>query len=141
MVEIVRCKRCGRKLTSKESIERQYGSTCSKIMQLHQVKEPEQPEQLDMNEIKTFITSEIQKALKDFNFNREIKHNDNSENNGINPVRITNMPKFNPIEANKRLVVKELKEQLQKGINNILQEVGSFDEHINFLERPVGILA
>lgn len=140
MCEIVRCKRCGRILKKKRSIQLGYGNTCYRIIQLQKAKQPEQPEQFDMKEIKVFITSEIQKALKEFNFNRPIINN-NTENNGIiPPIKPTNIPKFNPIEANKRLVVKELKEQIQKGINNILQEVGSFDEQINFIET-VEILA
>lgn len=134
MCEQIKCLRCGRVLTSKDSIERKYGLKCFRIMQLQQAK---QPEKLDMKEIKTFITSEIQKALKEFNFNRPIIQNITS---GIIPIKPNNMPKFDPIEVNKRLVVKELKEQLQKGINNILHEVGSFDEQINFFE-PIGILA
>lgn len=135
MVEIVRCKRCNHILHNLESIKRGYGKTCYRIIQLQET----QPERFDMKEIKTLITSEIQRTLKEFNFNRPIIHN-NIEDIGIVPIRITKMPKFNPIEVNKRLVIKELKEQLQKGINNVLQEVGSFDEQIDFLE-PIGILA
>lgn len=134
----IRCKRCNHILTNKLSISRGMGDTCYRIIQLQKAKQPEQPEQFDMKEIKVFITSEIQKALKEFNFNRPVINN-NTENNGIIP-KTTNIPKFNPIEANKRLVVKELKEQIQKGINKILQEVGSFDEQINFIET-VEILA
>lgn len=136
-MEIVRCKRCGRILKNQKSIQLGYGNTCYRIFQLNK---PEQPEQLDMKEIKTFITSEIQKALEEFNFNRPMINN-NTENNGKIPIKNTKMPKFDPLEANKRLVVKELKEQLQKGINNILQKVGSFDTQINFLEVLVGIPA
>ncbi len=135
MVEIVRCKRCNHILHNPESIKRGYGKTCYRIIQLQE----KQPEKFDTKEIKTLITSEIQRILKEFNFNRPIIHN-NTEDIEIVPIRITKIPKFNPIEVNKRLVIKELKEQLQKGINNVLQEVGSFDEQINFLE-PIGILA
>lgn len=135
MVEIVRCKRCNHILHNLESIKRGYGKTCYRIIQLQEI----QPEKFDIKEIKTLITSEIQRTLKEFNFNRLITHN-NAEDIEIVPIRITKIPKFNPIEVNKRLVIKELKEQLQKGINNVLQEIGSFDEQINFLE-PIGILA
>lgn len=135
MIQIVRCKRCNHILHNSESIKRGYGKTCYRIIQL----QGKQPEKFDMKEIKTLITSEIQRVLKEFNFNRPIIHN-NTEDIGIIPIIITKIPKFNPIEANKRLVIKELKEQLQKGINNVLQEVGSFDEQINFYEH-IGILA
>jgi len=91
----------------------------------------------DFNEIKLFITSEIQKALKDFNFSRPI-NNDKTEDAGIIPNKpAKKMPKFSILEVNKHLVVKELKEQLAKGINNVLQRIGSFDNEINFLEIPV----
>jgi len=130
----MRCKRCNRILKNPKSIKRQYGDTCYRIIQLQKA---EQPEKFDMNEIKNFITSEIQNALKEFNFNRSIINN----NTGIIPIKPKTMPKFDPIEANKRLVVKELKEQLEKGINSVLQKVGSFDNEINFLEAPVEILA
>lgn len=131
MSENIRCKRCNRILTSKESIKRGYGLTCYRIVQL-QEKQPA----FDMEEIKTFITSEIQRTLKEFNFSRTTTQNNNV---GIVPVKIkiTKMPKFDPNEVNKRLVVKELKKQLKKGINNVLQKVGSFDSDINFLEVPV----
>lgn len=137
-----KCQKCGRILTNPESIKRGYGATCFRIIKLSQTNktEPEQPEKLDINEIKLFITSEIQKALKDFNFSKTI-NNDNTEDTGIVPIKIKKMPKFNILEVNKRMVVKELKEQLAKGIKNMLQEVGSFDEQIDFLEIPVGISA
>lgn len=98
-----KCKKCGRILTNPESIKRGYGATCFRIVQLQQENkkvQPEQPEKLDINEIKTFITSEIQKALKDFNFSRPI-NNDNVEGIGIVPIRIKKMPKFNILEVNK----------------------------------------
>jgi len=38
MSEIVRCKRCGKKLTNKESIERGYGKYCYKIISLQKEK-------------------------------------------------------------------------------------------------------
>lgn len=139
-MEIVRCKRCGRKLTNPESIERKYGMKCYRIIQLQKSEvQEEEPENFNMNEIKLFITSEIQEALKDFN---KPVNNKDTEDKGIVPVKTAKkMPKFNILEVSKRLVVKELKEQLQKGINNMLQEVGSFDTQINFLEVPVGIPA
>ena len=139
-MEIVRCKRCGRKLTNPESIERKYGMKCYRIIQLQKSEVQEEPENFNMNEIKLFITSEIQEALKDFNFNKPVNNKD-AEDKGIVPVKTAKkMPKFNILEVSKRLVVKELKEQIQKGINNILQDVGSFDNQINFLEVPIGIL-
>lgn len=136
-MEIVRCKRCNHILKNPESIKRGMGKVCYRISQLNK---PEQPEKLDMNEIKSFISSEIEKTLKNFNFNRPV-NNDKTEDVGIvanKPAK--KMPKFNILEVSKRMVVKELKDQLQKGINNILQEVGSFDNQINFLES-VGIPA
>ncbi|KKM25454.1 hypothetical protein LCGC14_1594830 [marine sediment metagenome] len=136
MVEIVRCKRCNHILHSLESIKKGYGRVCMRIIKLQKA---EQQMKLDMKEIKDFITSEIQNILKKFNFSRPIINN-NIEN-GILPIKITKMPKFNPVEANKRLVVKELKTQLAKGINNVLQKVGSFDDKINFYETPIGVLA
>lgn len=135
MIEIVRCKRCNHILHNPESIKRGYGKTCYRIIQLQE----KQPEKFDMKEVKTLITSEIQRVLKEFNFNRPMIYN-NTENIEIIPTKIKKMPKFNIIEVNKRLIIKELKEQLQKGISNVLQQVGSFDEQINFYE-PIGILA
>ena len=86
-MEIVRCKRCGRILKNQKSIQLGYGNTCYRIFQLNK---PKQPEQLDMKEIKTFITSEIQKALEEFNFNRPMINN-NTENNGKSPIKNTKL--------------------------------------------------
>ncbi len=129
MSENIRCKRCNRILTSKESIKRGYGLKCYRIVQLQ-----EKQLAFDMKEIKIFITSEIQRTLKEFRFNRITTQNNSV---GIVPIKADKMPVFDPFESDKRLVVKELKEQLEKGINNVLQEVGSFDSDINFLEVPV----
>ncbi len=132
-VNKIRCKRCNRVLKLKISIERGFGDTCYRIMKLNQLKVNKvEPEKLDMEEIKSFISLEIEKALKDFKFNRSV-NNDNTKDIGIVPKRIKKMPKFNILEVSKRLVVNELKEQLAKGIkNNILHNIGSFDEQINF---------
>ncbi len=63
----------------------------------------------DMNEIKTFITSEIEKALKLVNFNKPV-NNDNNKGIGIVPIKTAKkMPKFNILEVSKRLVVNEMK--------------------------------
>jgi len=132
---MTKCKRCAKELKNVESIKRGYGKVCYRI---HKLQEIEQREQFDMNEIRTFITSEIQRFLKDFNFNRTTNNNDDQ---GILPNKITKMPAFNSFESNKRLVIKELKEKLKEGINSVLQEVGSFDEQINFLDVSIGILA
>ncbi len=129
MSENIRCKRCNRILTSKESIKRGYGLKCYRIVQL-QEREPA----FDMEEIKKFIISEIQRILKEFDFNRTTTQNNSV---GIVPIKTIKMPKFDCNEVNKRLVIKELKEQLEKGINNVLQKVGNFDSDINFLEVPV----
>lgn len=126
---MVKCERCGHILTNPESIKNGYGKTCYRIIQL---QKPEAKEDFNINEIKIFITSEIQKALKEFNFSRLVIRNDDSV--GIVPVRITKMPKFDINETNRQLVIKELKEQIQKGIGNILRKVGSFDNEIKFLE-------
>ncbi len=117
----------------------EYGATCFRIIKLNQINkpEPEQPEKFDMEEIKTLITSEIEEALKELKFSRPT-NNDNTKDAGYVPVKNTKkMPKFNIMEVNKCLVVKELKEQLSKGINNILFEVGSFDSQLRFLEVPI----
>lgn len=138
MPEIVRCKRCNRKLSNKLSIEHGYGAKCYRIITLQkQETKPEIKSEFDMKEIKSFITLEIQKTLNKFDFSRHIMNNSNDV--GIVPIRIAKMPKFNIDEVNKRLVVKELKEQLEKGIDNVLQEVGSFDDKINFLETPIEV--
>jgi len=134
---MVNCKRCGKELRSAESIKRGMGKICYRISQLQKAKQPEQPEKLDMEELKSFISLEIEKALKDFNFSRPI-NNDKTEDIGIVSIKpAKKMPKFNPLETNKHLVVKELKEQLVKGIENMLKPMGSFDNQINFLEIPV----
>ena len=133
-----KCKRCGKELRSAESIKKGYGKTCYRIVQLNQTNkpEPEQAEKIDMEEIKSFISLEIEKALKNFNFSK--LNNDNTEDIVIVSIKpAKKMPKFNPLEANKHLVVKELKEQLAKGIRNMLKPMGSFDNQINFLEIPV----
>ena len=58
MSEIVKCKRCGRKLTSEESIKRGYGMTCYRIIQLqNQETKPETNQEL------AFLKCEI-KMLK-----------------------------------------------------------------------------
>ncbi|KKM79362.1 hypothetical protein LCGC14_1350770 [marine sediment metagenome] len=128
---MIKCKKCNRWFKTKRG--------CNIHNRMHKNIQGQEEPGFDMNEIKLFITSEIQIALKELNFNRSTIRN--SEGNvGILPVKITKMPKFNPVESNKRLVVKELKIQLAKGINNILQKVGSFDDKINFYETPIGIL-
>lgn len=97
--KMCKCKRCGMKLTNKKSIELGYGATCFRIIQLNnQETKPEQIENLDMNEIKSFITSEIENALKSFNFNRP--NNDKSENIGIVSTKVKKMPKFNILNIN-----------------------------------------
>ncbi len=138
-MEIVRCKRCNRILKKESSIKRKYGDICWRIIKLQKIEQPKRPEQFDMKEIKLFITSEIQRILKEFNFNRPIIHKNLESIGKIPSIRIIEIPKFNLIEVNKRLIIKELKEQLQKGINNVLQEVGSFDEQISFYEVPIEI--
>ena len=96
----------------------------------------------DFNEIKTFITSEIEKALKELNFSKPAINNDNTKDIGIVPIKTAKkMPKFNPLEVDKRMVIKDLKECLAEGIKSILKPMGSFDTQINFLEVPVEILA
>ena len=135
-----KCKRCGRKLKNQKSIQLGYGATCYRIVKLNQIDKPEKSEKFDMNEIKSFITLEIAEALKEFNFSRPI-NNDKTTEIGIVPIRINKPPKFNILETNKRMVVKELREQLSKGIENILQDIGSFDEDINFYEAPMMVEA
>ena len=128
----IRCKRCGRTLKNQKSKELGYGPTCYRIVQLQKI----QPEKLDMIEIKHFITSEIQRVFRDSNFNRIATQHNDSE---IVPIKVDKPPNFDPIEVDKRLVIKELKNQLEKGIKNILYKVGSFDDQIAFIEIPVEI--
>ena len=139
-MEEVRCKKCNHILTNKLSISRGMGDTCYRIHRL--LQEANKPEKPDMKEIKTFISSEIVRIFKEFNFNKPIN---NTESLGILPKKITKIPIFNPFESDKRLVIKDLKEQLEvmvtSGIKSVLQEVGSFDTEINFLEVPIGISA
>ena len=93
----------------------------------------------DFNEIKLFITSEIQRMLKEFNFNSVVVKS-NEVRVGIVPIKnVKQMPVFDPFESNKRLVIKELKESLLKGIGNVLKEIGSFDDQLNFLDVPIKI--
>ena len=134
-----KCKMCGHTLTNPESIKRGMGKTCARIFKLQEASKPEQSEQFDMNEMRTFITSEIQRALRELNFSKTITNN--TVDLGILPNKITKIPTFNPFESNKRLVIKELKEQLKTGIDNVLQKVGSFDDQIGFLDDPISILA
>ena len=164
MEEIVRCKRCNAILKAKKSIELGYGRTCYRIhllqeankpkntidfereiiilkdqivmmgkyIRIQEITEPE-PEQFDTIEMKSFIKLEIRRVLNGFSFSKTA----NTKDVGIVPNKITKMPVFNPLESNKRLVMKELKSELLKGISNVLHEVGSFDEQINFLEMPI----
>jgi hypothetical protein len=132
-----KCKRCGRILKNLESIKLGYGATCYRIVTLQE----KQPEKIDVKELKAFITLEIKRVLKEFNFNRPLIHN-NTENLGIiPPIKLNKIPIFDSFESDKRLVIKELKEQLEKGIKNVLHKIGSFDKEINFIEGAVGILA
>ena len=126
---MIKCKVCGGWFRTKKGCNIHYSR-----MHKH-VQKQKDVNVFDFNEIKLFITSEIQRTLKEINFNRVVKSDD--VNVGIIPIKTVKMPSFTPFEANKRLVIKELKEQLKKGINNVLKEVGSFDEQINFLEVTI----
>lgn len=134
-LEVIKCKECSKWFKNKRGYNIHYNR-----MHVCNHKQKEISPSFDFNLIKQFITSEIQKALKMFNFNiPTIKKND--INTGILPIKSAKkIPSFTPFEANKRLVIKELKEQLKKGINDVLQKVGSFDEQINFLETPIEVL-
>lgn len=123
---MIKCKECKRWFGTKKGCNIHYNKMHEHVQKQKEVNS------FDFNEIKTFITLEIQRIFKEFNFSKSITNN--TVDLGIVPNKITKMPNFNPFESNKRLVIKELKEQLKKGINNVLKEVGSFDDQINFLE-------
>ena len=130
---MIKCEECGRWFGTKKG--------CNIHKRIHKDNQKQIKESIfDMNEIKLFITSEIQTVLKEFDFSRSIDNN-NTKDIEILPIRIKKMPKFNLIETNKHLLVKELKEELAKGIKNVLHDIGSFDNQINFYEVPVEILA
>ena len=133
---MIKCEECKRWFKTKRGHDVHYN-------RMHKYIKRQEELTFDTNEIKVFITSEIRRVFNDFK--KSINYNNNTENRGILPIRIAKMPVFNPFESDKRLVIKELKEQLEvmvkDGIGNVLQEIGSFDEQITFLEVPIGILA
>jgi len=125
-----KCKKCNRWFKNKRANNTHYSRMHGNIQSQEEINTS-----FDFNEIKVFITSEIKKALKELNFSKSDIINDD-DNVGIISIKpAKKMPKFNSFETNKHLVVKELKEQLSKGIENVLKEVGSFDNQINFLEH------
>ena len=124
---MIKCEVCNKWFKTKKGFNIHYE-------RMHKCIQCEEIPSFDMNEIKNFITSEIQRTLKEFRFNGITTQNNSV---GIVPIKADKMPIFDPFECNKRLVVKELKEKLKKGITNVLKEVGSFDSDINFLEVPV----
>lgn len=129
---MIKCEECGKWFGTKRGLNIHY-----RIHKNIQKKEVINSV-FDFNEIKVFITSEIQKALKELNFSKPIS----GKEIGIVSIKTAKkMPKFDPVKVNKHLVVKELKEQIAKGIKNILVPKGSFDNQINFLEIPIEILA
>ena len=127
---MIKCEKCQRWFGTNKGLNIHYSK-----MHKH-VQKQKEVNVFDFNEIKTFITLEIQRVFKEFSLNNPIKCN-NTEDLGILPNKIATMPVFNPFESNKRLVIKELREKLKEGIGNVLKEIGSFDEQINFLEIPI----
>ena len=124
---MIKCKICKRWFKTKK------GCNIHRSLLHKNVQKQKEINTFDFNEIKTFITSEIQRMLKGFNFSNPINNN-NIKDVGIVPIKITKIPSFNPFESNKRLVIKELKTELLKGISNVLQKIGSFDDQIDFLK-------
>jgi len=65
----IKCKRCGRKISNKESIERGYGAKCYRIIQLG--KRQENPNESNIEE----LLNRIRKLELDNNFiKRQLKH-------------------------------------------------------------------
>lgn len=69
-----KCKRCGRELTSKESVKKQYGPTCFRIVSL-QKQEPIQEQSGLVNAVMVDLLERIRKVELDNNFMKyQLKH-------------------------------------------------------------------
>ncbi len=101
MSEIIKCKRCNRILTSKESIERGYGGKCFRIIQL-------QKNDMNRDQDIQFLKSEVKFLKRQL---KELKQNNFVSN--IDPIERIKQDQHRPerdqfkIEFN--VVVKELK--------------------------------
>ena len=102
-----KCKRCERKLTNLESIKRGYGLKCFRIIQLQKQKQS-----INILEIRQYIQQEIKRFMK-------IRNVETS----IIPIEVSKPPKFNKNEMDFKLVVNELKQVFQNGIEHYLQPI------------------
>lgn len=100
MCEIVRCKRCNRILTAKESIERGYGLHCYTLMLAERIKKNE----LDISFIKTQLKHRTMINTQNIESIERIKQD-------------LHRPERDPFKVEFNIVVKELKIVFQDGFN------------------------
>jgi len=143
MSEIVKCKRCNRLLTSKESIERGYGSTCYRIITLREsdpgrdpvVQTLAQPGKYDLD--LNFLKCEIKFLKKQM---KELKQKGitSTEINAIERIKQDeHRPERDQFKVQFNVVVKELK-MVFKGDNfdyhSLLQPI---EPRIEIEEPPI----
>ena len=107
MSEKVRCKRCNRILTSRESIERGYGPTCYRIMQLQEQNSEPNPQKY--NQDFNFLKCEIKFLKRQL---KELKQKGitATEINSIERIRQDeHRPERDKFKVEFNVVVKELK--------------------------------
>ncbi|MBA7497218.1 hypothetical protein ES702_07830 [subsurface metagenome] len=103
-----KCLKCGRRLTNPESIKRQYGKTCFRIIQLQKQKQS-----IDILEIRQYIRQEIKRFMKIQNVETSII-----------PIEVNIPPKkISKTKMDFTLVVNELKQVFQNGIEHYLQPI------------------
>ena len=120
MSDFVKCKRCNRRLTSKLSIERGYGDTCYRIIQLQKTELPKVKS--DFNQELAFIKCEIKTLKRMFR---------NIQTNGIS---------INPIEKIKQDNLRTEKDLNKNNMTNVITELKNIMnsvENIHDILKPI----
>ena len=121
-----KCKRCGRKLSNKLSIERGYGAKCYKIIQFQETKPEIKPE---INQEIAFLKCEIKTIKRMF---KQIR----TSGVIVDPIERIRQdeqrPEREPNKCNMASVITELKERFSK-IENVFDLLSP----INPIETPI----
>ncbi|MHA1291373.1 MAG: DUF6011 domain-containing protein [Promethearchaeota archaeon] len=136
MVKIVRCKRCNRILKSKLSIERGYGKTCYRTVQLQKAEQSEDPNNTVIKE----LLDRVRKLELDRSYIlHQLKHKTIVSNPNMKPIeRIKcdeHIPERDKNRINMFIVTKELKTIFQGDnfdYHQILNPIGPTIE----IEKP-----
>lgn len=129
----IRCKRCGRILKSRESIERGMGKTCWRISQLQQAKQSEQVDNTTLEE----LLNRVRKLELDNNF---MKHQ-------LNHKTFTKFSKDSELDWDIKPEIKKIINEYKIQFNVVVKELRvifheNFDYHdvlnpINPIEEPI----